>query len=122
MRWNILKAKKILIVDDDIKDSELMREILEKEKYKVDVANNGATALDFMNDSEYSLILIDIKLPTLTGYDLLRLLRERIDGKSKMVYVTVVPKKDVDMYKCDGFIQKPFSKETFLKKVKSVLK
>jgi len=39
------------------------------------------------------LILLDIKMPTLTGYDLLRLMREKVNHKCPMVYVSIVPKK-----------------------------
>ena len=103
-------------------DLETMRLVLEKEKYIVLTADNGADALDLIEKDKLSLILIDIKMPTLSGYDLLRILRERLDSKVKMIYVSIVPKKDVDLTHIDGFIQKPFMPARLIDEVKKVLK
>lgn len=115
-------AKKILIVDDDVNDLETMKLILEKEKYSVCTADNGGDALDSIKENKPELILIDIKMPTLSGYDLLRLLRERLNHKVKMIYVSIIPKSDVDLRDIDGFIQKPFMPASLIKEVKRVLK
>jgi two-component system response regulator VicR len=114
-------AKRILVVDDKIEDLENMRSLLEKEGYEVLTAANGAEAIDLMKTCKCDLILIDILMPTFSGYDLLRLLREKMNHNVKMVYVSIVPKKDVDLEGIDGFIQKPFSAKTFISTVKRVL-
>ncbi|MBT3404797.1 response regulator [archaeon] len=113
--------KKILIVDDDQKDSDSMKSILEAKGYEVLVENNGAEAIDAIDESKFDLIFIDIKMPTLSGYDLLRLLREKVDGTSKMVYVSIIPKNEVNMDAVDGFIQKPFSQETLIQKTEALI-
>lgn len=115
-------VKKILIVDDDLNDLETMKLVLEKEKYHVQTADNGADALDIVINDKPSLILIDIKMPTLSGYDLLRLLRERLNHDVKVAYVSIVPKSDVDMTDIDGFVQKPFMPMHLIKEVKRILK
>jgi len=115
-------AKKILIIDDDLNDLETMRMVLEKEKYTIMTADNGADALDTIKKEKPELIIIDIKMPTLSGYDLLRLLRERLNHKVKMIYASIVPKKEVDMDDIDGFVQKPFMPAILIKEVKKVLK
>jgi CheY-like chemotaxis protein len=114
-------AKKILIVDDDFKDLSLMKSVLEHEGYEVLGATNGARAMDLL-DKKFDLILIDIEMPTLSGYDLMRLIRERINGKSKLVYVSIVQKKSVDMSNVDGFIQKPFKTPSFIKLINSKIR
>jgi CheY-like chemotaxis protein len=114
-------AKKIMIVDDVRGDLEMMKTFLIREGYEVYVSGDGAEALDLLDSNKPDLILIDVKMPTLSGYDLLRLLRGRLDGKSKMAYVTIVPKEEVNMDDVDGFIQKPFSQEVFIAEVKRVL-
>jgi CheY-like chemotaxis protein len=118
----IFMATKILIVDDDFNDLQSMKAVLDKAKYLVFTATNGAQAMDLVNENKFDLILMDIQMPTLSGYDLLRLLRERINHNSKMAYVTIVPKKNVDLRNIDGFIQKPFNNPDFLKTVKEILK
>ena len=115
-------VKKILIIDDDLNDLETMKIVLEKEKYHVEVADNGSDALELTRSEKPDLILIDIKMPTLSGYDLLRLLRERLNHKVKMIYVSIVPKSDVDLSDIDGFVQKPFIPVGLIKEVKKVLK
>ena len=111
----------ILIVDDAKDDLESMGVILEKNGYKVTTAGNGADALELLNGNGFDLILIDIMMPTLSGYDLLRLLRERLNHHVKLVYVSIVPKQDVSMADADGFIQKPFSEETFVGVIENAL-
>lgn len=115
-------GKKILVVDDDFEDLTSMKNILEKAGYDVVGATNGAQGLDALKEDGFSMVLLDIKMPTLSGYDLLRILRERLNHKVPMVYVTVVPRKDVDMTDIDGFIQKPFNPTSVLKEVKRVMK
>lgn len=114
-------VKKILIVDDDYKDLEDMKELLEKNKYYVEIATNGAQALDLIDSKHFDLILLDVKMPTLSGYDLLMLLREKLDGKTKMIFVTILKKSKVDLEDIDGFVQKPFTEKALLNEVKKVV-
>ncbi|MFH1682592.1 MAG: response regulator [Candidatus Woesearchaeota archaeon] len=113
--------KKILIVDDEPEDLETMKTILEKEGYIVTTAADGIEALDLLIGNGFDLILLDIKMPALSGYALLRLLREKLNHNVKLGYVSIVPKKEVNLADCDGFIQKPFSPTLFLAEVKKIL-
>ena len=115
-------AKRILIVDDDFDDLQAMKTLIEKAGCKAVPATNGAKALDMLKSNGFDLILLDIQMPTLSGYDLLRLLREKLDHNAKMAYVSILPQKEVDMRGTDGFIQKPFSPASFTKEVKRLLK
>jgi len=99
-----------------------MKKVLEQEGYEVVAVTNGARAFDVLKSVKFDLILIDIQMPTLSGYDLLRLLREKVNHNCPMVYVSIIPKVDVNMSEIDGFIQKPFSSTTFLTTVKKALK
>jgi len=114
-------VKKILVVDDDPKDLVSMKKILENNKYQVVTVNDGAKAYDLVKKNGFDLILIDIKMPTLSGYDLLRLMREKVSHKVAMIYVSIVPESEVDMENVDGFVQKPFSSKSLLAEVKRVL-
>lgn len=112
---------KILIVDDELDDLETMEAVLEKEGYEAITATNGADALDLFIRDGCDLILIDIRMPELSGYELLRLLRSRSDHKAKMLYVSIVPKEEAVLDDIDGFIQKPFSPEILVAEVKKAL-
>lgn len=116
-----MAKEKILIVDDEQDILQSMKDALEKEGCKVRAANNGAEAVDAANEINFDLILIDIMMPTLSGYDLLRLLREKLNHHVKIAYVTIVPKDEVNLEDIDGFIQKPFNIEKFIAQVKEML-
>jgi DNA-binding NtrC family response regulator len=62
---------KILIVDDEISIRRILKEILENEKYVVDVAENGITALEKAKEENYDVILLDIKMPEMDGIEVL---------------------------------------------------
>ena len=115
-------AKRILVVDDDFDDLQTMSTLLEASGYKTVHVSNGAKALDLLKSNGFDLILLDIQMPTLSGYDLLRLLREKLNHETKMAYVSILSKNEVDMDNIDGFIQKPFSPAFFIKEVKRILK
>lgn len=115
-------AKKILVVDDEIDELNTMEVILKKAGFSVTSVTNGAHALDEMNKKRFDAVLTDILMPTLSGYDLLTLMKGKLDPKTKVVFVSVLPKKEVDTNRVSGFVQKPFSPETLVGAVNSVLK
>jgi len=114
-------VNRVLIVDDSKEDLASMKVILEKNGCEVVTANNGAEALEQLQSDGFKVALIDIKMPTLSGYDLARLLKERIKHKVRIIYVSIVPMQEVDMDGVDGFIQKPFSPESLMVEVNKVL-
>ncbi|MCH8002997.1 MAG: response regulator [Nanoarchaeota archaeon] len=77
-------AKHALVVDDEQEDLNTMKGILEKDVYEVATVTNGTDALDHLTGDNVDLILIDIRMPTLSGYELLRLMREKINHKAKL--------------------------------------
>jgi DNA-binding response OmpR family regulator len=112
---------KVLVVDDDFEDLTAMKSVLEANKFKVSIATNGAQAIDLSHGQDFDLFLIDVKMPTLSGYDLVRLLREKHNGSAKIIFVSIVPKKEVENSQVDGFVQKPFSPSDLVSEVKRVL-
>ena len=115
-------SKKILIVDDDSSDLDKMKSILCIEKYSVVGVSDSSAALDKLKKDKFDLILLDILMPGLSGYDLLRLMREKFNSQLELVFVSIVPKNEVDLTGSDGFIQKPFSSKSLLSEIKKSLK
>ncbi len=76
-------------------------------------------ALWKISKSTFDLILLDILMPV-SGYELLRHLKEKTPA-SKIAFVTILPKGDVNMSDIDGFIQKPFSNENFISEVNKLM-
>ena len=114
-------TKNVLIIDDDFDDLETMKIILEKEGFEVKTTTNGTDALKILETDIFDLILIDIRMPTLTGYDLFTMIKEKLNNNPKIIYVSIIPEQEVILEETDGFIQKPFSPETFIAKIKTVL-
>jgi CheY-like chemotaxis protein len=113
--------KSIIIVDDDPEDLKTMKSALEKKGYNVVTAEGGVGVLELISQKKFDLILLDIRMPVLSGYELSRLLKERLKRDIKMVYISIVPKKEVAMKDINGFIQKPFSPKSLLDGVKKAL-
>jgi len=114
--------KKILVVDDDFSDLRAMKMALEKEGYEVLAASNGRQALELLDKNEFALVLLDIRMPEISGYELLRLFKARLDGSLKIAFVSILPQREVNMQDVDGFVQKPFSPESLLAQVKKIIK
>ncbi len=66
----------ILITDDDIGCREALREIVEPEGYRTLLASSGEEALDIVRDEQVHLVLLDMQMPTLTGLETLKLVRQ----------------------------------------------
>ena len=63
---------KILVIDDERAIRNTLKEILEYEKYKVELAENGKQGLQMVHDSDFDLILCDIKMPEMDGLEVLQ--------------------------------------------------
>jgi CheY-like chemotaxis protein len=74
-------ARKILIVDDDLDNRMLMRAALELDGHTVQVAADAAEALRQLEQFQPAVAILDIGLPGTNGYQLARLIRQRIEGK-----------------------------------------
>jgi DNA-binding response OmpR family regulator len=122
-----LKAerKRILIVDDESDISSAMKIGLEDNGYTVDTFNDPLAALTNYKAGYYDLLLFDVRMPQMTGFELYRRIREA-DGKSNVCFLTafevyteefrkVFPSMDVK-----HFIQKPISMEDLVRKIKEL--
>lgn len=116
-------AAKILLVDDDIELIELLAELLSLEYFTVEVANNGAQALEKLDDS-YDLVLLDVMMPVLGGIETLKLIRAR---SSVPVIMLTARGEDIDRILglelgADDYIPKPFNDRELVARVKAILR
>ena len=100
---------KILIIDDQAPIRRVLRDILENEKYQVDDAANGPTALQMIKEQEYDVILCDIKMPDMDGMDVLKHVKESCDVPVIMISGNSTLNEAADSIKKGAFdfIQKP---------------
>ena len=112
-------AQKILVVDDNFEDLFTVRTILEKNNYKVSIATNASEALEILDANGFDLVLLNIKMPIISGYDAVKLIRGTKRHKNaKIVYISILPKAEVNLEGVNGFIQKPFSPNNLIVEIK----
>ena len=116
--------EKIMIVDDDINICELIRLYLEKEKYTTVIVNDGLEAVQTFNEVNPDLVLLDIMLPGLDGWQVCRKIRNNSN-----VPIIMLSAKSETFDKClglelgaDDYISKPFETKEVLARIKAVLR
>ena len=121
-----MKAK-ILIVDDILQNIQIVGKILSDTNYNVTYATDGVSALEKVNNINFDLILLDIMMPEMDGFELCRLLKQ--NEKSKEIPVIFLTAKSDDDSIIQGFlsggqdyVSKPFQSQELLARVKTHLK
>ena len=114
---------KILIAEDDPEIAMLERDYLEIEGFEVSIVDNGQLAVTQALNGDFSLILLDLMLPGCNGYDVCRLIRDRIDVPILMVTART---ESVDKIRglglgADDYIPKPFDPAELTAMVKAHL-
>lgn len=114
---------RLLIAEDDPEIAMLERDYLEMEGYEVTVVDNGQQAVTQALNGDYSLLLLDLMLPGCSGYDVCRLIRDRIDVPILMVTART---ESVDKIRglglgADDYIAKPFDPAELVARVKAHL-
>ncbi|MEH7403570.1 MULTISPECIES: response regulator transcription factor [Bacillaceae] len=115
--------KKVLIIEDDQSIALLQRDYLEINDFEVEIESNGKSGLQKALSKEYDLIILDLMLPELNGFEICKKIRE-----SKDIPILIVSAKTEDIDKirgfglgADDFIVKPFSPSELIARVKAHL-
>ncbi|KQL42068.1 transcriptional regulator [Bacillus sp. FJAT-25509] len=115
--------KKVLIIEDDQSIALLQRDYLEINDFEVEIESNGKSGLQKALSKEYDLIMLDLMLPELNGFEICKKIRE-----SKDIPILIVSAKTEDIDKirgfglgADDFIMKPFSPSELIARVKAHL-
>ena len=109
---NLLTGHKILLVDDNEINQEIVLGLLEKSNATLDIASNGQEAVDIFSKKNYSLVLMDIQMPIMDGYEATRLIRLK-DKQIPIIALTAnAMKEDVEKTKkadMQAHINKPIN-------------
>jgi adenylate cyclase len=117
---------RILVVDDNERNSRLLEAVLAPRGYAVTSANSGRAGLDLIATAAFDLVLLDIVMPDLSGYEVCRALRE--DPATRMLPVIMLTSSgDADKVSAieagaDEFISRPFNQLELLARVRSLLR
>ncbi len=123
-----MKAKPvILVVDDQTQNNELLEAYLVPEGYEIIKATSGAEALEKLAGNQIDLILLDVMMPGMDGFEVTRRIRQ--DQKNKLMPIILVTalKETEDRIQgikagCDYYISKPLDKLELLARIQSLLK
>ena len=120
----MLEKQKILIVDDDLNIAELISLYLTKECYETTIVQDGIAALESFKNNDYNLILLDLMLPGIDGYEVCREIR-----KTSNIPIIMLSAKGEIFDKvlglelgADDYIIKPFDSKELVARVKAVLR
>ncbi len=117
---------KILLVEDDVFLKQLYTDILQREGYEIVPIDTGDTALTAMQNNTWDLILLDILLPNLDGFEILnKLIQDNKRPSCPIIFLTNLEETEVNKEKLskadDYWIKSSMSPPEFIKKVKSIL-
>ena len=117
-------AEKILVVDDEVSLQESLTYKLKKEGYQVEVAGDGLIALDLARSTNPDLIILDIMLPGMDGFEVCRILRQETN-----IPVLMLTARDDEVDRvvglevgADDYLPKPFSMRELIARVKALLR
>jgi len=118
--------KKVLIVEDDNSNRYLLKLVFEKAGYTVTEVINGEGAVELALEEVFDLILVDLKLPDIDGFEAVKRIRKQGKNKDSKIVATTAfaaryDSKRAKKVGCDGFIEKLIDPINFVSKVESLV-
>jgi DNA-binding response OmpR family regulator len=119
-------AKKVLIVDDETNIVISLEFLMEQAGYELRIAPNGREALEEIAAFKPDLILLDVMMPHINGFDVCRRIRENPAWQNIKIIMLTAKGREVEMAKglalgADAYITKPFSTKELLAQVRHIL-
>ncbi len=116
--------KKILVVEDEKDIQNIIKAFLENAEYKVETADDGLDAINFIQKNNYDLILLDIMLPKIDGFTVCEMIRK--NSNIPIIILTALTDEESQL-KCfdklaDDYITKPFSMPILLKHIEAIFR
>ena len=113
----------ILIVEDDLHLAEALKQIVEEQNYIVDVVHDGMDGLYYASNNEYDVIILDVMLPKMNGYDVIKMLR--MQNVSTPTLMLTAKSEILDRVAgldsgADDYMTKPFAPEELLARLRAL--
>lgn len=119
-------AKKILIVDDEVNIVISMEFLMQQAGYELQIARDGDEALEKVAAFQPDLILLDVMLPKINGFEVCRRIRANPAWQSIKIFMLTAKGREVEVTKgmalgADSYIIKPFSTKELMAEIKNIL-
>ncbi|HEX9181430.1 MAG TPA: response regulator [Burkholderiales bacterium] len=119
-------TKRVLIADDEPNIVMSLEFLMQRAGYQVQVATNGEEALRFATDVPPDLMLLDVMLPRMSGFEVCQKVRENPSCGAMKIIMLTAKGRDTEMAKglamgADAYVTKPFSTKDLLAQVKQIL-
>ena len=116
---------RVLLIEDDVTIARLLKEGLEDESYAIDVVNDGSEGYRTAAADDYDIIILDIMLPGMNGYEVCRALRN--DGNKTPILMLTARDAERDIVEgldtgADDYLAKPFSFDVLLARIRALLR
>ena len=119
-------GRRILVIDDDLAIRVLLQAVLKRMKFTVELAEDGQVGLDKLKHDGYDLILLDLMMPRVNGYEFIdRIGQEYPEERPHIIVFTAAGKRGVEKIPPDAVcnsILKPFDLEKFIEMIGECLK
>jgi len=117
---------RILIVDDEQEMRTLLKLCLSEKNYHLSEATNGTEALEVIKDHDISIVILDIMMPEIDGFELLKMLRQELEQKTPVILLSALGDTERVVkglqLGADDYIVKPFEPRELTARIESVLR
>jgi len=118
-------VKKILIVDDEILNRDVLSKVLKKECMLIGEAANGKEAIDLLSKKRFDLILMDLNMPIMDGFEAIHIIRDELKLRTPIITISAInDDENIEKAKLLGandYLTKPYNLVTMVKVVKKNL-
>lgn len=117
-------TQSVLYIEDNEVNSDIVKRILEREGYTVHICDNGPDGIQLAQDVTPDLLLVDLHLPGMNGFEItkqLRTIETLNDSKIMLLTADIYSREEGKAAGADEFMAKPIRRKTFLKKIHEIL-
>jgi CheY-like chemotaxis protein len=118
---------KILLMEDDPMDQLIIRSLTEHAGFDVDVAGNGLAGLDKLKAGQYDLVLMDLEMPVLNGYEAMAHIRQQLESQKNIPILVISGKEGMgEATRClllgaNSFLTKPVTAENLIREINTLV-
>ena len=117
---------KILLAEDDIHNQHIIKTVTCDYDFTLDIAENGQVAISKLNDNEYDLVMLNLEMPVMDGFETTTYIRKRMGAKSNIPIIVVTSNSGVaEATKClllgaNSYLTKPFNSRDLLSEINTL--